>query len=110
MNSNTINSKWESEHAQWDSFQEKYVNRTIVPMSDKILKMEIIDGKNGKILQFIGGPTGYESYYIEDLLKTPRSERTSFCICGGTVNSWPRCEVPWSDVLDFLKSQGYSND
>jgi len=110
MKPNEINSKWQSEHAEWDSFQEKYINITVVPMPDKVLIMEIIDGKGGPVLQFIGGPTGYESYYIKDLLQTSRSKRTSFCICAGTLNSWPQCVVPWSAVLDFLKSQGYSND
>jgi hypothetical protein len=63
------------------------------------------------ILRFIEGPTGYESYYIEDLIRhcdlPCHTEDFNFCICGGTVNSWPQCTVKKKDMFEFLKEQGY---
>lgn len=58
--------------------------------------------RDGKI-KFHGGPTGHESYYIapelfENLRVLAETGKT-FCICAGTTNSWPECEVPADAVM-----------
>jgi len=54
------------------------------------------------IIEFIGGPTGFERYYLYSL--EPLSGHDLFCICGGTINSWPRCTVPSKAVKYFIDS------
>jgi hypothetical protein len=121
MNDSThdIESWWTFRTGRWDDnngfgyvdIKERRETRT--------LTLQIVERGHGKrSLQFVGGPTGYESYDIDDLLdpKTglatfgPNPEDAMFCICGGTMNSWPTCEVRAKDVLDYLLSQGYGHD
>lgn len=101
-----IMSKWTMEKARWDRLAQKYNNRRVESLPDKTLEMIITPSGNGDILRFIGGPTGYESYYVRDLLECPMpSESDDFCICAGTVNSWPTCIVPRSEVFAFLHAE-----
>jgi hypothetical protein len=55
-------------------------------------------------MKFHGGPTGHESYHItprlmQDLQKLAEKGE-KFCICAGTINSWPECSVPAKVVVD----------
>jgi len=104
-----INSKWTALRAEWDG--QNFVNEHEAPLPDKVLSMELStrpdwEGNLKQVLYFRGGPTGFESYYVEDLLdpETGISARgdVDLCICGGTINSWPRCTVSTADVLKFL--------
>ena len=49
-------------------------------------------------MKFIGGPTGFESYYLEDLEGDTLDHDGDFCICGGTINSWANCTVDTADI------------
>ena len=60
---------------------------------------------DGDILEFVGGPTGFERYYIADLLLRDPSKHPEICICGGTINRWPACFVDRQEVADFLNSK-----
>lgn len=107
MEDNEIESEWFSLNARWDG--TGYTDRSVSKMPGRILKMMIIDGSDksrGKILQFIGGPTGHETYYINDLFKDTNLEKSgNLCICAGTINSWPSCYVKWDDVLNYLRKE-----
>ena len=99
-----ISSEWVFERGVWDHITNTYAKRTYENKT-KIIKMKIeknADGNN--ILRFIGGPTGYESYYLEDLIRNvgPARNGNGFCICGGTINSWPFVRVPMKDVFEFI--------
>lgn len=59
------------------------------------------------ILDFVGGPTGNEKYRVMDLVKDQRRGEV-FAICFGSPGSWPRCEVPWNEVVQFLADNGYT--
>jgi len=105
-----IKSKWTQETGNWDKATNKYINRKFLLISNRELEMIIIKAKekNKDILKFEGGPTGYESYYISDLLKN-NIKTGDMCICGGTINSWANCTVPKKEVFDFLRENGYEN-
>lgn len=111
MENNEINSEWFALTGKWDEKTEKYINQKITRLPDRILQMKIVDNSNisdnpdNKIIEFIGGPTGYETYYINDLLKDRKSvyNENNLCICAGTINSWYSCFVKWQDVFNFLK-------
>ena len=107
-----INSKWEMSIGTWDRTLMEFIN-VEKRCSEKMIQMEICK-KEGEedLIQFVGGPTGFESYYISSLLKNPSfnsiSEKSrAFCICGGTINRWPRVTVNLNDVIRFLSSEGY---
>lgn len=107
--SNQINSKWSQEVGTWSHGANKYIDQKVVDLPDKILVMTVYEKTHGYVLKFNGGPTGFESYYIKDLVEGMKSfdDKVPFCICGGTINRWPRCEVQWADVAAFLKSKGF---
>jgi len=100
-----INSVFTFETARWDSSLNNFVGRK---SRDETREIEVaIIARDGKpLLVFTGGPTGFESYYLEDILEEPL-RGDDFCICGGTVNSWPRCIVNWQDVVDLIHGNGY---
>lgn len=59
-----------------------------------------------RVIQFIGGSTGYESYRLdEDFVKevTREDRGDDWYICAGTTGSWPACIVDRKDVLAFLR-------
>jgi len=72
----------------------------------RTLVMEIYVQSGKPLLHFQKAPTGYETYYIEDLIayQKPFDESSLMCICGGTINSWARCEVNYKEVMDFIKA------
>jgi len=94
-----------TETARWNENLEEYVDRES-RTEVKDIKMVVETRDDKAILRFVGGPTGYESYYIEDL-DGWKDRVGSFCICGGTVNRWPKCEVHWPDVQRFLVANGF---
>jgi len=101
-----IKSKWSMEKADWDKTFQKYTNRRVIPLPDKDIEMLIMTTERGDILRFVGGPTGHESYYVSDLLEHPLPEGSDdFCICAGTVNSWPMCLVSKKEVFAFLRKE-----
>lgn len=69
----------------------------------KYLEMQIKEGQSGLVVQFIGGPTGFESYYVNSLLENMEPDTEELCICAGTVNSWHECYVPYQQVADFIR-------
>lgn len=48
----------------------------------------------------LNGITGYESYYIEDILKF---EGNIFTPCSGTAGSWNRLEVNYPELKEQLE-------
>ena len=101
MNEQPIPSEWTFETATWNRKKNKYEDRQYRTES-RTIKMEIEDRGEESIIRFIGGPTGFESYHISDFLLDKDVERDTLCICGGTVNSWPKCIVPWQPVISFI--------
>lgn len=85
------------------------IKMVIVPESKDSMANQIEHTSESRmLLQFVGGPTGFESYYLDDEFIEGREALVAanpealFCICGGTVNSWPCCEVSACAMLDFL--------
>lgn len=98
-----IKSIWTVRKGTWNERQAKFINVTSV-VTEKELEMVIEEREAGKILRFNGGPTGFEAYYIKDLLDpiTADLRHDQFCICAGTINRWAKCEVDWKTVRDFI--------
>ena len=55
-----------------------------------------------------GGVTGYESAQLKEMVDSylERSVFTTWTACMGTLNKYPRLEIPMSEVIKFLKDQG----
>ena len=99
-----IRARFVQKTGKWMEDQATYINiERRETMSDIV--MEIVK-QDRPILMFLGGPTGYESYYIDSLLSHPH-EHHELCICAGTINSWRECYVPTADVMAFLKEEGF---
>ena len=99
-----IKSYWDRQTANWDG--KGFINRKWSKVEEKKLKVTLDDTNTDKpIVKFHGGPTGFESYYLKDLLENPfgENEHDLFCICGGTINSWPRCFVKSRDLKEILE-------
>lgn len=93
-----IDSRWETEK-RWVKGREQ---KSSTDVSTKKLTMAIVtEGHDKPILNFRGGPTGFESYYIEDLSLS--SDEGDFCICAGTANRWPACFVDKAEVNKFVE-------
>jgi len=110
-----IISYWTYEKGKWDYNKNKYVERTISEVKEKILKIRMDKSlyKNDptQTISFIGGPTGYESYYFIDLIKNFTDfTDDDFCICGGTINSWARCWVKTKDFKEILNQIQENNN
>jgi len=102
-----IKATFTRESARWDKKTNKYVDHS-QKVEERTITMEIFLRDDKPILKFHGGPTGFESYYVETLLRdTPARGSDTLCICAGTVNSYAVCTVPWKEVLDFIKDCGY---
>jgi len=97
-----INSRWVIEKGCWSEDLQTFTDRTTEEFERQI-EMEIFqDLRSNTVLHFIGGPTGHEAYYLDGLL--PFNEKQGeFCICAGTINSWPACYVQWADVKKFYE-------
>jgi hypothetical protein len=92
------------EIGRWDKSSNTFVDLS-TSKTIRNIEMVLCERDDKQILKFVGGPTGFESYYVEDLLALPFAKST-FCICGGTINRWPRCEVSSTEVAIFLKKIG----
>ncbi len=97
--------------AKWNKFIGNFTNKKKHPPKQKTIEIQLAYAERSPkkvILRFIGGPTGHECYYVQDLLMPvsfPKPEK--LCICAGTLNSWEHCTVKWVDVINFLKTNGY---
>lgn len=102
----TIKSQWTQTYARWSNKLKTYTDRSEDHYT-KDIEVEIFMPADGKPrVHFRGGPTGYESYYLSTL-QEPRPKPCrgeDLCICGGTINSWPRCMVKWADVRDLINA------
>ena len=78
----------------------------------KEIEMQIsCDDNYIPILKFIGGPTGHESFYIDDILQDSSYDQDKeLCICAGARNSWPACYVNLKEVLDFIKEHNHKSN
>lgn len=85
---------WNEKETKFDITKEQTRHQTI--------QMQINESDNGPILRFIGGPTGYEAFYIADLEASPR-EDNRFYICAGTPNGYEICHVSRKEVYKFLE-------
>ena len=94
--------KWSDEISGYvdikQGVEKKEIGMEIVVMKDEEEKQDF----GRAILYFRGGPTGFESYYVESLKRT-KFKSKYFCICAGTINDWPRCNVKVKDVLDYIE-------
>jgi hypothetical protein len=102
-----ITSYWQAETGFYDEKVGRYTRRRFTDIKEKVLETEIriSEYNNQPVLQFIGGPTGYESYYLSDLiplLDEPDNER-KWVICAGTINSWPRCWVKIGELKKVIQ-------
>ena len=98
-----IDSRWETEKRRLVSHGKKQESHT--ETTTRKLTMAILpkgrDGLGNKpILEFRGGPTGHENYYLEDITLEGKGD---FCICGGTPNRWPACYVDMPTVRKFVE-------
>lgn len=94
-----INSFWQRKTGEWNG--KKFIKKQKSPVEEKLLEVVLILGDKNETVKFLGGPTGYETYCLKDLLKLKENE--NFCICGGTLNSWPNCYVKAKDLSQILK-------
>jgi hypothetical protein len=99
----TIEATFTKTTARWNG--NNFVNRE-EESEIKDIKMSILEREYGKVLKFEGGPTGHESYYIDDLLgnnNPVNKERDYFCLCIGSINGYPKCVVSRQKVFNFIE-------
>lgn len=98
-----IQSYWTQELGRWDDINNTFVNRKFTPTEEKTLL--IIYEPIRQIIRFIGGPTGFESYYLSDIIKIINTPHKSdfFTICAGTINRWPNCKVKFNDFKKIIE-------
>lgn len=101
-----INSVWTIIKGRWSKATSIYEDVS-EEFKEKEITMEIEKRKDRSILHFRGGPTGFESYEINEYFLKNLPERETFCVCAGTTNSWPRCTVKMKPVIEYLKSKGF---
>ncbi len=100
-----IKSYWQSETGRWDNNSNSFINKKLSELKEKELEVIITKSPTQpkrKILKFIGGPTGHESYYLEDLNFDIENKSEKFYICAGTINSWFSCYVMWNDLKKII--------
>lgn len=96
-----IMSYWQTETGRFDEDSCSFINRKLSEVKEKEIYIEY--DQETDILYFRGGPTGYESYYFTSLESSIlTSESDKFCICGGTINSWPICTVKMENFRDIF--------
>lgn len=72
------------------------------------IRIERTDEEGREVLQFVGGPTGYEAYAVNDdffrrLLKPNWNCPEHWFICAGTAGRYPTCRVDTADIIKFLE-------
>lgn len=98
---------WQAETGYFDPKMGRYTRRRFTDVQERMLELRIEPSEynNRPVLRFIGGPTGHESYYLHDLINiledAPPNEVLT--ICGGTINSWPRCWVNITDLQEAVR-------
>jgi hypothetical protein len=101
-----IKSEWKYEKADWDNVNGRFVNKTISEIFIKDIEIkvykDIITGR--ELVKFIGGPTGWETYRLEDLKEHDLDNYDRFCICAGTINSWANCTVSSRDIHKAIEA------
>ncbi len=79
---------------------EKQLEYKIEPSESKI------EGLNDKLVFYlIGGPTGYESFYLEDAIEDffkDDARQQGWCACMGTSRHWDQCMVPLEEMRRAL--------
>lgn len=111
-----ITSYWQAETGYYDDRVGRYTRRRFTDVKEKTLEVKITESEynNKLIVQFIGGPTGNESYYLDDLINllTDANYEGSFSICAGTINRWPHCWIKVKDlkpIILALQEEFYEN-
>jgi hypothetical protein len=67
------------------------------------LDWELKEGLNSRIFQLHGGPTGYESFYLDDALASSRwNPRDGWCACAGTKDSWDKLDISAEEMTRVL--------
>lgn len=101
-----ITSYWQYEKGRWSEKENAFVDRNFSEVQEKTL--QVIYEPDENIIRFVGGPTGYESYYFSDIIRTLQSDsqdslqHENFCICGGTINRWANCTVKMKDFQEIV--------
>jgi hypothetical protein len=96
-----IRSIWTTEKASWDRRKNDYGPSTFDEEKKYISCKLVLRGT--RLLVEFAGPTGYETYDLETMYKVCDELDVAFCVCAGTVNSWPRCQVNMEDVKKFMR-------
>ena len=98
---------FQAETGYYDSKMGRYTRRRFTDIQERMLELRIEPSEyNSKlVLRFIGGPTGHESYYLNDLMsllaEAPPNEVLT--ICAGTINSWPRCWINITELQEAVR-------
>lgn len=125
-NKYTIMSYWSYEKGKWDPLTNTFIDRTKTETQEKLLPVVIEKNSEWKdVIKFLNGPTGYETYYLEDVKRTVfeplvdireeidhdgtvynQKEYPSkrYYICAGTINRWPSCYVLIEDLKNIISN------
>ncbi len=103
---------WQLETGRFDTKLNTFTDRKLSEITECQLpvKIEPSNYSSDLILRFLGGPTGYESYYLTDIEQnlSKTIENREFYICAGTINSWPCCWVKTDElkkIINFYKEK-----
>lgn len=97
-----IKSFWQTETGRFDNELCAFVDRKFSETKEREIYVEY-DPKTD-IIHFRGGPTGYEAYNFNSLEESlPTFKHNTFCICAGTINSWPICFVNRKDFMEIFE-------
>ena len=101
-----ITSYWQTETGYYDEKRGRYARRRHTDIQERQLEVVLkrSEYNNQPVLHFVGGPTGHETYYLNDILASlEEKSKGKWVICGGTINSWPRCWVTINDMKKAIK-------
>jgi hypothetical protein len=90
----------------WCPQDRKYQRLTQEIHEKNIAVRLIVRGAPARSLLDFAGPTGCETYSLDDMRDLAWSGNSDFAACAGTVNSWPGCFVNVADIRKFLEDQG----
>lgn len=62
------------------------------------------DENSQYLLQLLGGPTGYESFYIRDFEHFAKIYSAGWSACAGTPGRWNACYVPPASMLTVYQT------
>lgn len=79
---------------QWLKKEEREEEKTLI--------LELFKKEDRIKFKFLKGPIGFEEYDVLRFLKHAGKKDEFFCICAGTINSWPECYVSKDEIVDFL--------